>query len=73
MDDNNVVDVKEIAGGDRISSSNDVSNDLVDTVSSNKNTTLTIKQQCGKQLSNITDFINDNLIVVRYATFSTVL
>jgi len=73
MDDNNVVDVKEIAGGDRISSSNDVSNDLVDTVSSNKNTTLTIRQQCGKQLSNITDIVNDNLIVVRYATFSTVL
>jgi len=72
MDGNNV-DVKEIAGGDRISSSNDVSNDLVDTVSSNKNTTLTIKQQCGKQLSNITDLVNDNLIVVRYATFSTVL
>ena len=71
MDDNNVVDVKEIAGGDRISSSDEVSNDL-DTVSS-KNTTLTIKQQCGKQLSNITDLINDNLIVVRYATFSTVL
>jgi len=73
MDGNNV-DVKEEAGSDRSSSIDKVSNDL-DTVSSNKNTntTLTFRQQFGKQLSNITDLINDNLIVVRYATFSTVL
>ena len=73
MDDNNV-DVKEEAGSDRSSSIDKVSNDL-DTVSSNKNTntTLTFRQQFRKQLSNITDLVNDNLIVVRYATFSTVL
>lgn len=74
MDGNNV-DVKEKAVNETSSSNNEVSNDL-DTVSSdnkNTNTTLTFRQQCGKQLSNITDLVNDNLIVVRYATFSTVL
>lgn len=71
--DDNVDDVKEEADSDSGSSSDEVSNDL-DTVSSNKNTTLlSIRQQFGKQLSNITDLVNDNLIVVRYATFSTVL
>ena len=71
--DENSVDVKEEAGSDRSSSSDEVSNDLDTVSSSNKSTTLTIRQQLGKQLSNITDIVNDNLIVVRYATFSTVL
>ena len=32
-----------------------------------------LRHQLGKQLSNITDIINDNLIIVRYSTISTVL
>ena len=70
MDDNDA-DVKEEPGDNNNISSSHATNDM-DTVSSdNKNTT--IRQQMGKQLSNITDLVNDNLIVVRYATFSTVL
>ena len=42
------------------------------TVDGSRNTT-TIRHQVGNQFSNISDLINDNLIVVRYATVSTVL
>ncbi|KAL7537889.1 hypothetical protein ACHAXR_011723 [Thalassiosira sp. AJA248-18] len=36
-------------------------------------TTAALRHRLGRQLSNVTDVINDNLIVVRYATISTVL
>ncbi len=39
----------------------------------NSNTTKTFRQQIGIQLADVSDFINDNLIVVRYATFSTII
>ena len=44
-------------------------------VSSNTNTSspISVRHQIGKQLSSITDIINDNLILVRYTTISTVL
>ena len=48
---------------------------LSSSVSSNTNTSspISVRHQIGKQLSSITDIINDNLIVVRYTTISTVL
>ena len=31
-----------------------------------------VRSKVGSKLSSITDFVNDNLIIIRYATFSTV-
>jgi hypothetical protein len=36
-------------------------------------TTKSLRQQLGGEVARVSDFINDNLIVVRYATFSTIL
>ena len=33
---------------------------------------VTLRSKVGSKLSSITDFVNDNLIIIRYATFSTV-
>ncbi|KAK1745791.1 hypothetical protein QTG54_003715 [Skeletonema marinoi] len=40
--------------------------------SSDSDTDTTFRKQIGSHLSTLTDVVNDNLIIVRYATFSTV-